>query len=118
MAYCGHVAIPFVIAANLVQPLQLCRANRAPPAGPCGAAQLCSGALSQPDWMQQCHQHLENNGKCELLAEPGDAINEAIATLLVTPVEMYGLFFYPRVSALRRHNNDAFAMIEIPEAIQ
>lgn len=38
-------------------------------------------ALSQPDWMQQCHQHLENNGKCELLAEPGDAINEAIATL-------------------------------------
>ncbi|EOO9899669.1 hypothetical protein BCC88_RS03495 [Escherichia coli] len=75
-------------------------------------------ALSQPDWMQQCHQHLENNGKCELLAEPGDAINEAIATLLVTPVEMYGLFFYPRVSALRRHNNDAFAMIEIPEAIQ
>ncbi|HBB7870226.1 TPA: DEAD/DEAH box helicase, partial [Escherichia coli] len=75
-------------------------------------------ALSQPDWMQQCHQHLENNGKCELLAEPGDAINEAIATLLVTPVEMYGLFFYPRVSALRRHNNDTFAMIEIPEAIQ
>lgn len=75
-------------------------------------------ALSQPDWMQQCHEHLENNGKCELLAEPGDAINEAIATLLVTPVEMYGLFFYPRVSALRRHNNDTFAMIEIPEAIQ
>lgn len=75
-------------------------------------------ALSQPDWMQQCHQHLENNGKCELLAEPSDAINEAIATLLVTPVEMYGLFFYPRVSALRRHNNDTFAMIEIPEAIQ
>lgn len=75
-------------------------------------------AISQPDWMHQCHQHLENNGKCELLAEPGNALNEAIATLLVTPVEMYGLFFYPRVSALRRHNNDTFAMIEIPEAIQ
>lgn len=74
--------------------------------------------LSQPDWMQQCHQHLENNGKCELVAKPGDAINGAIATLLVTPVEMYGLFFYPRVSALRRHSNDTFAMIEIPEAIQ
>lgn len=75
-------------------------------------------ALSQPDWMQLCHQHLENNGKCELLAQPSDALNVAIATLLVTPVEMYGLFFYPRVSALRRHNNDTFAMIEIPEAIQ
>lgn len=74
--------------------------------------------LSQPDWMQQCQQHLENNGKCELLAEQGDALNEAISTLLVIPVEMYGLFFYPRVSALRRHNNDTFAMIEIPEAIQ
>ena len=75
-------------------------------------------ALRQPDWMQQCHKHLENSGKCELLAEPGDALNEAIATLLVFPVEMYGLFFYPRVSALRRHNNDTFVMIEIPEAIQ
>ena len=52
------------------------------------------------------------------MAKPGDAINGAIATLLATPVEMYGLFFYPRVSALRRHNNDTFAMIEIPEAIQ
>ncbi|ATM88536.1 ATP-dependent helicase [Yersinia thracica] len=74
--------------------------------------------LSQPNWMQECHQHLENKGKCELLAKPGDVLNEAIATLLVTPVEMYGLFFYPRVSALRRHNNDTFAMIDIPEAIQ
>lgn len=74
--------------------------------------------LSEPDWMRQCHQHLENNGKCELVAKPGDAINGAIATILVTPVEMYGLFFYPRVSALHRHNSDTFAMIEIPEAIQ
>ncbi|EPF7511696.1 protein DpdJ [Klebsiella variicola] len=75
-------------------------------------------ALSQTDWIQKCHHHLENDGKCELLAELGDALNEAIATLLVTPVEMYGLFFYPRVSALRRHNNDTFVIIEIPEAIQ
>ncbi|MBB6055500.1 protein DpdJ [Tolumonas osonensis] len=74
--------------------------------------------LSQPNWMQQCHLYLENNGKCEILAEPGDALNDAIAILLVTPVEMNGLFFYPRVSALRRHNNDTFVMIEIPEAIQ
>lgn len=74
--------------------------------------------LSQPDWLQQCHQHLESNGRCELLATQGEKLNEAIATLLVTPVEMYGLFFYPRVSALRRHNDDTFVMIEIPEAIQ
>ncbi|OEC45840.1 protein DpdJ [Aeromonas sp. DNP9] len=74
--------------------------------------------LGWQDWMQQCHQHLEKNGKCELLAASGASLNEAIATLLVTPVEMYGLFFYPRVSALRRHNNDTFAMIEIPDAIQ
>ncbi len=53
-----------------------------------------------------------------ITSRTGQCNKEAIATLLVTPVEMYGLFFYPRVSALRRHNNDTFAMIEIPEAIQ
>ncbi|MCA6935393.1 protein DpdJ [Pectobacterium versatile] len=74
--------------------------------------------LGQPDWMKQCHLHLENSGKCELRAKTSDSLNEAISTLLVTPVEMYGLFFYPRVCGLRRYNDNTFAMIEIPEAIQ
>ncbi|BEU04245.1 hypothetical protein OAG1_30450 [Agarivorans sp. OAG1] len=74
--------------------------------------------LSDGDWMAQCHALLDKHGKCELVAKPELDINQALAQLLVKPVDMYGLFFYPRVASIRREQHLVCAQVEIAEAVQ
>jgi superfamily II DNA or RNA helicase len=73
---------------------------------------------SEPDWLDKCHHLLEMKGRCELVATADQNISNALAELLVKPVDMYGLFFYPRVSAVRRDQQDLHIQLEIVEAIQ
>ncbi|ADN77438.1 DEAD/DEAH box helicase domain protein [Ferrimonas balearica DSM 9799] len=75
-------------------------------------------ALSDDDWMTRCHSLLDKHGKCELVAKPEQDINLALAQLLVKPVDMYGLFFYPRVASIRREQHEICAQVEIAEAVQ
>ncbi|MCZ6360430.1 protein DpdJ [Vibrio parahaemolyticus] len=69
-------------------------------------------------WLEACHQTLELQGRCELIASTDQEVSHALAELLVKPVDMYGLFFYPRVSAVRRNQQELYIQLEIVEAIQ
>ncbi|MEZ9657438.1 protein DpdJ [Vibrio splendidus] len=70
------------------------------------------------NWLEACHQVLEVQGRCELIASTEQEVSQALAELLVKPVDMYGLFFYPRVSAVRRDQQELRIQLEIVEAIQ
>ncbi|MEF1280248.1 protein DpdJ [Vibrio fortis] len=70
------------------------------------------------NWLEVCHQALEVQGRCELIASTDQEVSQALAELLVKPVDMYGLFFYPRVSAVRRDQQELRIQLEIVEAIQ
>lgn len=69
-------------------------------------------------WLEACHQTLELQGRCELIASTDQEVSHALAELLVKPVDMYGLFFYPRISAVRRDQQELYIQLEIVEAIQ
>jgi len=89
------------------------------------AAPLCPNntiviEYNKDDWLSQIHATLSTQGKAQLLISRRDIhqISNMIAVLHTTPIDTSGLFFYPRMSGIKRNKNSVLIMIELAEAIQ
>lgn len=76
--------------------------------------------VSGEDWLAQTHEALRRIGRVDLTVprEQLDDISSMLAELQLQPVDLLGLYLYPRVGSIRRSQGDVVFRVELAEALQ
>ena len=76
--------------------------------------------VSGQDWLSQTHEALCRLGRADLCVprDQLDDLSSMLAELQLQPVDVLGLYLYPRVGSIRRYQADVVFRIELAEALQ
>ena len=75
--------------------------------------------LNDASWLQLVHEKLLEHGRVELRVGRANLsdLNRVFAVLQSTPLESYGLYFYPRLSSIKRDRDEIALNIDFAEAV-